>query len=65
MEKAGFKTTEFWVTILTLVYGIFGDQLGIDQSESGEIIAKLAAGFATVAYVISRTFAKVKKQPPP
>lgn len=52
--KPGPKTTEFWVTILTLIATLGGSASGILPAP----YAALAAGISTAAYSISRGLAK-------
>lgn len=53
-HKPGWKTTEFWVTVLTVVGSIATASVGIVPNE----YAALVTAFAQAAYVISRGIAK-------
>ncbi len=53
-HKPGYKTTEFWVTVLTVVGSIATASVGIVPNE----YAALVTAFAQAAYVISRGIAK-------
>ena len=50
----GYKTTEFWVTILTIIGSIAGSLEKILDPN----YAAIAATVSTIVYTISRTFAK-------
>ena len=56
--KPGYQTTEFWVTVLTVAYGAFGDGLGLTDTEAEKIIAQIAAAIVAIAYIVSRIVAK-------
>lgn len=57
--KTGYKTTEFWLTILSLVIvslnGVFGWDLDVEG-----IVALVAAN---VSYVLGRSYLKAKRVP--
>lgn len=52
--KAGWKTSEFWVAVTTVLVNLFGETLGIESESSGTLIASLAS----VGYILSRGIAK-------
>lgn len=56
--KAGIKTSEFWVTTLTILFSFFGDKIGVSQSDSAQLASSIAAGVTAVIYVLSRTRVK-------
>ena len=68
--KAGYKTTEFWVTLATMALGILvaAGIIGAEQAETiktqataiGELIVKLAAAAAPIVYILSRSRVKTK-----
>ena len=65
--KSGYKTTEFWVTLASLVCGILvtvGVLTPEQQSSIVGAISKIAGGIIsiipTIAYIWSRT--KIKQQ---
>ena len=59
MIKSGFKTTEFWVTVVTVavtaIIPLFGNSDLVTQ-----IIGAIVAGLAAAGYSISRGLAKKK-----
>jgi hypothetical protein len=59
MFKSGWKTSEFWVTVLATVGGIGSSIVGFIPASS----AALVALGSTMAYALSRGIAK-KKNPP-
>jgi hypothetical protein len=54
--KPGYKTTEFWVTVVTAVYGLLNMSGALEQVSNwhGGIILTIA----TAAYAIARGLAK-------
>lgn len=52
--KPGYKTTEFWVTILTVV----GSATAGLQGVVSPTVAAVLGAVSTVAYAVSRGFAK-------
>lgn len=70
-EKPGYKTTEFWLTLITVIVGVAGPLLinyGLLSEEEVslwgqaiiQIAGAIAAGFAVSTYNMSR--AKVKTE---
>ena len=53
-SKPGYKTTEFWASLLAALAGILGQVSGILPSPWGVVLAALG----TAAYTISRGLAK-------
>jgi hypothetical protein len=69
MNKPGYKTTEFWVSILGFLFLTFKDKLGlgsVDQgsidSLTGQIASGIVGAIVLAGYAISR--GKAKGQPP-
>ncbi|MEM6394580.1 MAG: hypothetical protein AAF797_17575 [Planctomycetota bacterium] len=61
--KPGFKTTEFWLSIVVVFVSLLGGSGAIGpDSELFQAISTIAAAFATAGYGYSR--AKVKALPP-
>jgi hypothetical protein len=56
--KAGLQTTEFWVTVVTLLLPVLTLIFHKDFSNQVEAIATVAAAIATAAYSVSRALAK-------
>lgn len=58
--KPGIKTTEFWLTLITLLgmMGLAGLALSQKNSDASAIIAALGAALSTIGYSVAR--AKVK-----
>ena len=52
--KAGWKTTEFWVTALATAGAVIGALAGLLPGQAGVVAGALCAG----AYAISRGLAK-------
>lgn len=61
--KSGYQTTEFWMTILTVLIGIFGKKLGISETEGAELAGQVASGIVTAIYIISRFILKKNAAP--
>lgn len=55
--KPGWKTTEFWVTLATSAWAIFGHQL--PAAIQGVVVA-----VASAAYAVSRGVVKASEGPP-
>lgn len=60
--KPGYKTTEFWTTILTTVLLIFVANGMVDGNQQGLWAALISAVAPTIAYTMSRSSVK-KNQP--
>ncbi len=70
--SAGYKTTEFWVTLATMAIAILvaagimspadAEQLKGQANETTELIVKLVAALAPVVYIISRAVVKVRNR---
>jgi hypothetical protein len=58
--KTGLKTTEFYVTVITVLLAFFADKIGIQQGEAAQLASAIGAGVTAVVYIFSRT--KVKAQ---
>lgn len=58
--KPGFKTTEFWLTVTTLIgmMGLAGYGMSRQGADVAAIIGALGAAMSTIGYSLSR--AKVK-----
>jgi len=56
--KNGLLTTEFWVTVVTLLLPLGTLVLHRDLSDYVQVIAFAASAVATAAYAISRALAK-------
>jgi len=56
--KAGFLTTEFWATVVTLLLPFLTLILHKDLTDQVEMIAAAAAAIASASYSISRAIAK-------
>lgn len=54
--RNGWKTSEFWVTIVGTLLAVFGDQFGINLPQESIL--------ALIAYVMSRGWAKSKAPTP-
>ena len=59
MLKTGWKTTEFWMSVLSIVGGLGLQVGGLIPGNAGAIIAAVAGG----AYQISRGLAKAGAMP--
>lgn len=63
--KPGFKTTEFWVALLTSIIGL-GALFGVvGPEQQGELVQAsggLVAAITTAAYAVSRGRAKTNGQ---
>ena len=67
--KPGYQTTEFWITLVAQVVGVL-QVLGVVSSEHattinqgmGQIIGGLVMVLPALAYIYSRTKAKVAKK---
>lgn len=67
-NKPGYATTEFWVTLITVIAGFVVSQgwLSAEQVEqtseyaerAHEIVGIIAAGLASAAYSVGRSMAK-------
>lgn len=67
-NKPGYATTEFWVTLITVIAGFAVSQgwLSAEQVEqtseyayrAHEIVGIIAAGLASAAYTVGRSIAK-------
>ena len=66
--KAGFRTTEFWVTLATVFFG-FLNTMGVLPAEFpvDETTTWIASSGVLIAYIISRAWVKGKNgtTPPP
>ena len=59
--KAGYKTTEFWLTLTATMIGLALASGAIETDSGLDKILGLAAGvLASLGYTISRTLAKLK-----
>jgi len=56
--KPGYLTTEFWVTLITLLLPVLTLAFGTDLSSQVPTIAAAAAGLAAVTYSLSRALTK-------
>ena len=56
MEKPGWKTTEFWLTLATALIALFNDSGAFGFTLPAETITPVVAGVAT--YVVSRSGTK-------
>jgi len=56
--KPGYQTTEFWVTVLTVINGAVGSSLGLTETQADQVIAQIAAAIVAIAYIVSRIVAK-------
>ena len=54
--KPGVKTSEFWMTLITSLFGAGGMFVGVIPEHVGAIIMAVV----TAAYTISRALAKLK-----
>lgn len=61
--KPGFKTSEFWLTLLTLIglMALAGYGMSQQGADTAAIIGALGAALSTIGYSLSR--AKVKNIP--
>jgi hypothetical protein len=59
MPKVGWKTTEFWATVLVIV----GSTVTAISGNLPDKYSALASAIATAAYAISRGLAKLHIQP--
>lgn len=59
--KPGYKTTEFWVVVLTTIATLAGQLDGLVPPPWGVVIS----GIAAAAYAISRGLAKSGQPPSP
>lgn len=57
MVKTGYKTTEFWVTLVTVVVTAIVPLLGNSELIT-QLIGAVAAGLAAAGYSISRGIVK-------
>lgn len=61
-EKPGFKTSEFWVTVVVGVLGAIVTAVGIQRGDDGlTAIGGVMATLASGGYATSRGVAKAKK----
>lgn len=57
--KAGYKTTEFWLTVTATVLGLlFASGIVSDGSQADKILGMASTVLATMGYSISRSIAK-------
>lgn len=56
--KPGPKTTEFWVTVVTLLLSLLAAIFPQDISSQAQVAATAAAGVASALYVLSRALTK-------
>ena len=60
--KPGYKTTEFWVVMATIVAGVLGSLLSPSQAEQGAVwanwIGVICATASACAYAIARGLTK-------
>ena len=57
--KAGYKTTEFWLTVIATVLGLlFASGIVSDGSQADKILGMASTVLATMGYSISRSIAK-------
>ena len=56
--KPGYLTTEFWVTLITLLLPFITLVFGKDLSNQVPTIAMAAAGLAAACYALSRALTK-------
>lgn len=55
LPKAGWKTSEFWLTLGSVVLAVVDSQLGLELPKEGLL--------AVAAYILSRGWAKSKQGP--
>tara|TARA_R100000808_G_scaffold2159_1_gene9051 strand:+ start:96 stop:287 length:192 start_codon:yes stop_codon:yes gene_type:complete len=62
--KPGWKTTEFWVTVISLVLASIASSglLGSVDDPWPKLLALIAAGLVGGGYTISRGLAKMNQQ---
>lgn len=53
--KKGIRTTEFWITILTVIGSVAASMEGVLDPK----YAAMAASVSTIAYTLSRGFVKL------
>jgi uncharacterized membrane protein AbrB (regulator of aidB expression) len=58
--KKGLKTTEFYVTVITVLLAYFADKIGIQQDETAQLASAIGAGVTAVVYIFSRTKVKAR-----
>jgi predicted MFS family arabinose efflux permease len=67
--KPGYTTTEFWVTLMTMVGSLLAPILGKFETTIGEkmqVVSTIAACVAAAAYTLARAWIKVNvSQTPP
>ena len=57
--KAGYKTTEFWLTVTATVLGLlFASGIVSEGSQADKILGIASTVLATMGYQISRSIAK-------
>jgi hypothetical protein len=59
--KPGIRTTEFWLTLVTIIGSLGGELAGILPGRAGAVVAAIASA----AYALSRGLAKVGGSEPP
>jgi hypothetical protein len=58
--KAGYKTTEFWLTLAAVLAAILQNMLELN-SPGERVAAAVVAGLAAIGYTASRTVFKLAK----
>lgn len=60
--EPGYMTTEFWVTLMTLVLPAVALIFHRDFSNQVQVLSVAAAGIASAVYAIARTFRKTSAE---
>jgi uncharacterized membrane protein len=57
-QKPGYKTTEFWVTILTTIIGLGYSLAVYDKDTTDALLGVVVVAATTISYMFSRTSIK-------
>lgn len=61
VEKPGFKTTEFWLSVLVILAGlVMASGLVLEGSMAGKIVGGVLAVLSQLGYTASRSKVKAK-----